>query len=104
MAIHSNILARRIPWTEEPGQLQSMGSHRAGHDIVIKQQYHDTVWITVALFSLRLGSLILPAPFFFFQDCVGYLGSLMFLYKLKKLNFNFVKNAISSLIGIALNL
>ena len=25
MAIHSNILARRIPWTEEPGRLQSMG-------------------------------------------------------------------------------
>ena len=26
MATHSNILARRIPWTEEPGGLQSMGS------------------------------------------------------------------------------
>ena len=26
MAIHSNILAWRIPWTEEPGRLQSMGS------------------------------------------------------------------------------
>ena len=28
MAIHSSILAWRIPWTEEPGGLQSMGSHR----------------------------------------------------------------------------
>ena len=27
-AIHSSILAWRIPWTEEPGRLQSMGSHR----------------------------------------------------------------------------
>ena len=26
------ILARRIPWTEEPGRLQSMGSQRVGHD------------------------------------------------------------------------
>ena len=32
MGTHSNILAWRIPWTEEPGRLQSMGSQRAGHD------------------------------------------------------------------------
>ena len=32
MATHSSILAWRIPWTEEPGGLQSMGSHRVGHD------------------------------------------------------------------------
>ena len=31
MAIHFSILAWRIPWTEEPGGLQSMGSQRAGH-------------------------------------------------------------------------
>ena len=32
MATHSNILAWRIPWTEEPGELQSMGSQRVRHD------------------------------------------------------------------------
>ena len=32
MATHSGILAWEIPWTEEPGGLQSMGSQRAGHD------------------------------------------------------------------------
>ena len=32
MAPHSSILAWEIPWTEEPGGLQSMGSQRAGHD------------------------------------------------------------------------
>ena len=32
VAIHSSILARRIPGTEEPGGLPSMGSHRVGHD------------------------------------------------------------------------
>ena len=32
MAMHSNILAWRIPWTEEPGGPQSMGSQRVGHD------------------------------------------------------------------------
>ena len=32
MATHSSVLAWRIPWMEEPGGLQSMGSHRVGHD------------------------------------------------------------------------
>ena len=32
MATHSSILAWEIPWTEEPGGLQSMGSQRVGHD------------------------------------------------------------------------
>ena len=32
MAIHSSILAWRIPWTEEPGGLKSMGSQRVGHN------------------------------------------------------------------------
>ena len=32
MATHSNILAWKISWTEEPGRLQSMGSQRVGHD------------------------------------------------------------------------
>ena len=32
MAIHSSILAWRIPWTEEPDELQSMGLQRVGHD------------------------------------------------------------------------
>ena len=31
MATHSSILAWKIPWTEEPGRLQSMGSQRVGH-------------------------------------------------------------------------
>ena len=32
MATHSSILAWRIPWTEEPGGLESMGSQRVGQD------------------------------------------------------------------------
>ena len=32
MATHSSTLAWRIPWTEEPGRLQFMGSQRVGHD------------------------------------------------------------------------
>ena len=33
MAAHSRILAWRIPWTEEPDGLQSMGSQRVGHSV-----------------------------------------------------------------------
>ena len=36
MATHSNILAWEIPWTEEPGGLQSMGLQRVRHDFMTK--------------------------------------------------------------------
>ena len=39
MATHSSFLAWEIPWTEEPGRLQSMGQQRAGHDLETKQHY-----------------------------------------------------------------
>ena len=38
MATHFGIRAWRIPWTEEPGGLQSMGSQRVGHNLVTEQQ------------------------------------------------------------------
>ena len=38
MATHSSILAREIPWTEEPWGLQSMGSQRVGHGLAAKHQ------------------------------------------------------------------
>ena len=38
MATHNSIVAWEIPWTEEPGGLQSDGGKRVGHDLVIKQQ------------------------------------------------------------------
>ena len=37
MATHSSIFAWEIPWTEEPGVLQSMGSQRAKHSLATKQ-------------------------------------------------------------------
>ena len=41
MAPHSSTLAWKIPWTEEPGRLQSMGSQRVRHDLVTKQQQQE---------------------------------------------------------------
>ena len=38
MATHSSVLAWKIPWTEEPSRLQSMGSERVGHDRVTSLQ------------------------------------------------------------------
>ena len=40
MATHSSTLAWKIPWTEEPGRLQSMGSLRVGHDFVFTFHFH----------------------------------------------------------------
>ena len=39
MATHSSILAWKIPWTEESGGLQSMGSQRAGHNLVTEHTH-----------------------------------------------------------------
>ena len=38
MATHSSILAWRIPWMEEPGRLQFMGSQKSRNDLATKQQ------------------------------------------------------------------
>ena len=40
MAMHSSILAWKIPWTGEPGGLQSTGSQRVGHDWTTKDTMH----------------------------------------------------------------
>ena len=52
MATHSSILAWEIPWTEEPGELQSMGSQRVEHDLANKQQQQQ--FSSVAQASLTL--------------------------------------------------
>ena len=49
MAIHSRTLAWKIPWTEEPDRLQSMGSQRVGHDwatslLLLGSSTEDLVW------------------------------------------------------------
>ena len=41
MQTHSSILAWRILWTEEPGELQSMGSQKVGHDWAININIKD---------------------------------------------------------------
>ena len=43
-ATHSSILALEIPWTVEPGRLESMGSKRLGHDLPTEQQFLTKVY------------------------------------------------------------
>ena len=54
MATHSSILAWRIPGTEEPGGLPSMGSHRVGHD--------SSDLAAAAVLLERLESLVTAEP------------------------------------------
>ena len=44
MAIHSSTIAWKIPWTEEPGRLQSMGLQRVGHDWVTSRSRYQIMW------------------------------------------------------------
>ena len=60
MAAHSNILAWKIPWTEEPGGLQSMGLQRVGHDWAHMQNFHapKKKWVIYMLFVLLNSSKV----------------------------------------------
>ena len=51
MATHSSILACKIPWTEEPGGLQSMGLQKVRYDLSIKQQQQNLKLVRPASFS-----------------------------------------------------
>ena len=51
MGPHSSILAWKIPWTGEPGWLQSMGLQRAGHNSVTKQQQNSLLRVMVSVLS-----------------------------------------------------
>ena len=54
MATHSSILAWEIPWTEEPGRIQSMGLQKGRQDLLTKQQqqYIYVVVIECVLYML----------------------------------------------------
>ena len=57
MTTDSSILAWEIPWTEEPGRLESMGSQRVGHDLVTKQHRKIIETISFYLENFLLGEV-----------------------------------------------
>ena len=78
MATHSSTLAWKIPWTEEPGRLQSMGSKRVGHD-----------WTTSLHFKAILWLCFICTSFFFFSFFAHFrlpLFNLTLWYLLPKLS------------------
>ena len=74
MAIHSSILAWRIPWTEEPDTLQSMGSQRVGYDWTIMLVGYLTFVILAFCYSevvsLFLHLFICSFTYYFIYLCV----------------------------------
>ena len=56
MAIHSSTIAWKIPWTEEPGRLQPMGSKRVGHDWVTSLSLSDYCQLWIGMFHSGLVS------------------------------------------------
>ena len=68
MATHSSILAWRIPWTEEPGGLQSMGSQKVRHDWVTNTWKRKKVY---SVFFLYCTYQNLYLPIYLIVYCLG---------------------------------
>ena len=58
MATLSSILAWEVPWTEEPGRLQSMGLQRVGHDLVTESRTHNTIPIKATMNNFCAHTLV----------------------------------------------
>ena len=87
LAPYSSILAWEISWTEEPGGLQSMGSQRARHDVVSKQQQLRMVRTALASVAAASTDSSLFLGFFF---CPSALVLLMYWVNLTFLQTAFL--------------
>ena len=75
MAPHSSTIAWKIPWTEEPGRLESMGSQRVGHNWAISLTHSLMAWKVLWLYMF----FILPS-FHFSDSCkTGSFGKTLLL-------------------------
>ena len=92
MATHSSILAWRIPWTEEPGRLQSMGLQRVGHDwatsLTQSRDFINLVFCRIVLTGfVDSNSFLLPELNFSFVSIMSHLSKSYYLNEcLKWLN------------------
>ena len=103
MAAHSSVLAWEIPWTEEPGGLQSMGLQRVGHDLMTRKQQTvnsilfcqcTTIYLPIILIvnilivsRISLLEVILPCTFFVYVSMCKYARIKAFLRKAVDLNW-----------------
>ena len=65
MATHSSILAWRIPWTEEPGRLQSTVSQRGGHDWALSLHFTSVLNFYYSVLSTQVLTHIITTSLFF---------------------------------------
>ena len=77
MATHSNILAWEIPWTEEPGGLQSLGSQKVGHDWVTNTHTWELERIKTGLYCLLANTVFtlgfkIKLILLFVSECAHY--------------------------------
>ena len=54
MATHSSTLAWKIPWTEEPGKLKSMGSQRVKHDRATENKHKINCILRFQIYAIKL--------------------------------------------------
>ena len=74
MATHSSVLAWRIPWTEEPGRLQSMGSQRVSHDLATSLSFLSFFSVIVLIGSDAEGNCMPIAAAKSLQLCLTQCG------------------------------
>ena len=82
MATHSSILVWRIPWTEEPGVLQSIGLQRVGHDWIDLTRVHTccNMYQSIILLSCGIIFYCMKISHLFIHSLVdGHLGHFHFL-------------------------
>ena len=100
MATHSSILAWRIPWTREPGELQSMGLQRVGHDwatnTLKRADWLNLKW-KIKKGLTRMSSCYCTLPLFGSYRGCGMLSTLPPFSSLQSLNHQHISPGLSKL-------
>ena len=84
IATHFSTLAWKIPWTEEPGSLQSMGSQKVGHDQATS--LHFTLLSAVRVGSSAYLRLLILLPVILIPACASSSTAFLMMYSAYKLN------------------
>ena len=67
LAIHSSVLAWRIPWTEEPGGLQFTGSQRVKHNLVTLRAHTHSTHLEM-IYVINLAKCYISIPLYYYSD------------------------------------
>ena len=87
MATHSSILAWRIPWTEEPGRLQSMGSQRVRRDWTTHTHMHVYIYIYTHIHIYMYQFISICVCVFIVATCALEEDDILYRLKIKMITF-----------------